>query len=86
MEQEAIEKVLLAIIVPKMQSILNYEFKNPYLLLEALTHKSFKDAFKLRAHYDKLEILGDAILDYLANANLVKYTLFQKYNLQERIN
>ena len=54
------------------------------MLLEALTHRSFKDTFNLSLCYEKLEVLGDAILDYIANANLIKYTLFEKYNIQER--
>ena len=33
-----------------------------------------------------MEVLGDAILDYIANANLIKYTMFEKYNIQERQN
>ena len=35
--------------------------------------------------YEKLEVLGDAILDYIANSNLIKFTMFEKYNIQERI-
>ena len=45
MPAEQLEKTLLDIILPKVQKILNYEYKNPYLLLEAFTHKSFKDAY-----------------------------------------
>lgn len=29
-------------------------------------------------------MLGDAILDYIANSNLLKYTMFEKYNIEER--
>jgi hypothetical protein len=29
--------------------------------------------------YEKLEILGDAVLDYLANSNLLRFTLFERY-------
>ena len=68
-----------------MEKILNFEFANKNLLLEALTHHSFRDAYELENNcYEKLEVLGDAILDYLANSNLIKYTMFEKYNIEER--
>jgi ribonuclease-3 len=66
--------------------MLDYQFKNKFLLLEALTHKSFKESYGLTAQYEKLEVLGDSILDYLANSNLIKYTILEKYNLEERLN
>ena len=59
--------------------MLDYEFKEPLLLLEAMTHKSGKARFRLTRDYEKLEILGDAILDYLANSNLLRFTLFERY-------
>lgn len=31
-------------------------------------------------------MLGDAILDYIANSNLLRYTMFEKYNVEERKN
>ena len=64
-----------------MEKILNFEFANKNLLLEALTHRSFKDTHSLSVCYEKLEVLGDAILDYVANANLIKFTMFEKYNI-----
>ena len=65
--------------------MLDYQFKNPKLLLEALTHSSFKDQYHLDTCYEKLEVLGDALLDYIVNANLINYTLTDRYNLNERI-
>ena len=44
-----------------------------------MTHKSAKSFFNINFNYEKLEILGDAILDYLANANLLRFTLFERY-------
>jgi dsRNA-specific ribonuclease len=32
----------------------------------------------LKANYEKLEILGDSILDYVVNYSLIKYTLLGK--------
>ena len=61
------------------REVLDYEFQEPLLLLEAMTHKTGKAYFNLPFNYEKLEILGDAILDYLANANLLRFTLFERY-------
>lgn len=49
-----------------------------------MTHRSFKETYNLSGCYEKLEVLGDAILDYIANSNLLKYTLFDRYNIKER--
>jgi dsRNA-specific ribonuclease len=59
--------------------VLGYKFQDPYLLLEALTHKSGQLFYNLPRNYEKLELLGDAILDYLVNSNLLRFTLFEKY-------
>jgi len=48
-------------------------------LLEAFTHKSGQRYFKVDFNYEKLEILGDAILDYIVNSNLLRFTLFERY-------
>ena len=61
------------------REVLDYEFQEPLLLLEAMTHKTGKAYFNLPFNYEKLEILGDSILDYLANANLLRFTLFERY-------
>ena len=53
--------------------------------MEAFTHRSFKEYYGLSVTYERLEVLGDAILDYLANSNLIKYTIVEKYNLEERL-
>jgi len=62
-----------------LQERLNYTFRDPLLLLEALTHKSGRTYFKLPFYNEKLVVLGDAVLDYLANANLLRFTLFERY-------
>lgn len=63
---------------------MGYSFNNKHLLLEALTHRSFKDTYNLIGCYEKLEVLGDAILDYIANSNLLQFTMFEKYNVEDR--
>lgn len=59
--------------------MLGYKFKDPMLLLEALTHRSGQTYYRLAKNYEKLELLGDAIMDYLANSNLFRFTLFERY-------
>lgn len=46
-----------------VETLIGYEFVNPGLLLEALTHSSFSSNDALS--YERLEFLGDAILDQL---------------------
>jgi dsRNA-specific ribonuclease len=46
-----------------VESLIGYKFSNPGLLLEALTHSSFSSNDALS--YERLEFLGDAILDQL---------------------
>lgn len=43
------------------------------------------EAYNLKVCYEKVEVLGDSILDYVANANLIKFTMFERYNLEERL-
>tara|TARA_B100001109_G_C18580767_1_gene343156 strand:- start:48 stop:197 length:150 start_codon:yes stop_codon:yes gene_type:complete len=44
--------------IKDLEKIMNYNFKKPELLLQALTHKSF-DNIK---NFEKLEFLGDRVL------------------------
>jgi dsRNA-specific ribonuclease len=55
-----------------IESIISYTFNNKYLLIEALTHNSYSD--KITACYERLEFLGDAILEYL-----VLFYLYKNY-------
>ena len=57
-----------------LQKLLGYEFKNRSLLLEALTHRS---AAKLHNN-ERLEFLGDAVLDLLVGEYL--FDRFPSYN------
>lgn len=53
-----------------LQEKLGYCFKQPTLLLQALTHRSFSDQ-----HNERLEFLGDAILNYA-----IAHLLYHKFN------
>ena len=65
-----------------------YKFNNKNLLLEALTHETYQtfvlqkdeDLAELYPSYEKLEILGDAILDTIVNSNLIGYAFQHKIN------
>jgi dsRNA-specific ribonuclease len=34
--------------------------------------------------YEKLEVLGDSILDYVCNYSLLHYTLFERYKPRDQ--
>ncbi|KAI8994876.1 hypothetical protein BDB01DRAFT_714743, partial [Pilobolus umbonatus] len=56
----------------KIQEVAGYTFKNPLLAVEALTHASLPNS--TAPCYQRLEFLGDAILDFL----IIRY-LYEKY-------
>ncbi|GFT77874.1 endoribonuclease Dicer [Nephila pilipes] len=53
----------------RFERIIKYEFKNKAYLLQALTHPSYSDNI-LTDCYQRLEFLGDSILDYLITRQL----------------
>ncbi len=58
----------------EIESLLGHTFKDKHLLLKALTHRSAVSEvkrFKLRS-YERLEFLGDAILDLLVSERLMR--------------
>ena len=61
----------------KMEDIIGWKFKNRSLLLQALTHASYTRN-RLTDSYQRLEFLGDAILDYLVTCHI--YRKFPDYN------
>ncbi len=60
----------------QLQNMLHYTFKQPDLLLRALTHPSYAhehaDEIGDHAHNQRLEFLGDAVLDFLVAAWLYR--------------
>ncbi|KIM04055.1 MAG: ribonuclease III [Sulfurovum sp. AS07-7] len=52
----------------ELESRLGYSFKNKQLIIEALTHKSFKKPY----NNERLEFLGDAVLDLIVGEYLFK--------------
>lgn len=56
----------------ELESTLGYKFKNKKLIIEALTHKSYKQPYD----NERLEFLGDAVLDLIVGEYL--YMKFSK--------
>jgi ribonuclease-3 len=52
----------------ELESRLGYSFENKQLIIEALTHKSFKKPY----NNERLEFLGDAVLDLIVGEYLFK--------------
>ena len=52
----------------KLEQNVGYHFKNKNLLIEALTHKSYKKPY----NNERLEFLGDAVLDLIVGEYLFK--------------
>lgn len=55
--------------VNHIESVLNYSFKDPSLVVEALTHGSYMLP-EIPRCYQRLEFLGDAVLDHLITIHL----------------
>jgi dsRNA-specific ribonuclease len=55
------------------EALLDYNFQNPSLLIESLTHPSLASDFSTPS-YQRLEFLGDAVLDMLIIRKLASYS------------
>ncbi len=63
-----------------LQQQLGYQFQNQELLIEALTHKSYKQPY----NNERLEFLGDAVLDLIVGEYLYKkFTDFDEGKLSK---
>jgi len=60
--------------IDKLEIYLDYHFEDPQLLIEALTHKSYKQPY----NNERLEFLGDAVLDLVVGEYL--FTKFPKFD------
>lgn len=61
--------------IEELEEILGYKFKNQKLIIEALTHKSYKQPYD----NERLEFLGDAVLDLIVG----EYLFFKFPNANE---
>lgn len=58
----------------QLQNKINYHFNNPILLQTALTHPSYlNEHSQEQDSYQRLEFLGDAVLEFLASDYLFKH-------------
>jgi endoribonuclease Dicer len=55
--------------IPFFESLLNYKFRDASLLVEAMTHGSYMLP-EIPRCYQRLEFLGDAVLDYMMTMHL----------------
>ncbi len=56
----------------KLQSLLKVQFNNPNLLLTAITYKSYTNEDKTATDNERLEFLGDAVLEFIVSDFLYK--------------
>jgi ribonuclease-3 len=68
------QRVVLTKKIKSLEEKLGYTFKTPKLITEALTHKSYKQSYD----NERLEFLGDAVLDLVIGEYL--YKKFPKSN------
>lgn len=56
-------------VIRTVEGLIGYKFSNPELLLEAITHSSYSNEMKVkkRPHYERLEFLGDAVLELISS-------------------
>ena len=55
-------------VISELEKRLDYQFKDKNLIIEALTHKSYKKSY----NNERLEFLGDAVLDLIIGEYLYK--------------
>jgi dsRNA-specific ribonuclease len=61
----------LPLTMQRAEELIGYSFKKKSLLVEAFTHASY-NLPDVNACYDRLEFLGDAVLDYIITTTLYK--------------
>ena len=62
-------------IIPEVEKIIGYKFKNRKLLLTALTHSSYSNEHRVDSN-ERLEFLGDAVIEFIITERL--YLEFDK--------
>lgn len=53
----------------EVEKIIGYKFKNPKLLIKALTHSSYSNEHKVESN-ERLEFLGDAVIEFIITERL----------------
>ena len=57
----------------KLQRILGYEFNDIQLLKEAVMHRSFASENNLKYDNQRLEFLGDSVMQIILTASIIAY-------------
>ncbi|KAF2190815.1 P-loop containing nucleoside triphosphate hydrolase protein [Zopfia rhizophila CBS 207.26] len=57
-----------------LESLIGYTFNKKILLLEALTHASYTGPIANYCSYERMEFLGDAVLEYIISKRLFAHT------------
>lgn len=66
----------------ELEKKIGYKFKNIKYLIEALTHRSYTNEHKTLFNYERMEFLGDAVLDLITTEYLFeKYTTYDEGTL-----
>ena len=56
----------------KLEKIINYKFKDRDLLKKAMTHRSYATERKISTDNQRLEFLGDAVIEIIVTEYLFK--------------
>lgn len=59
--------------IQRLEQLLGHEFANKCILLESMTHASHISTSPIRC-YDRLEFLGDALLDYIVCTTITRFS------------
>ncbi|KAK0547930.1 Dicer-like protein 1 [Tilletia horrida] len=79
--QKKLDKALKTEALLELETFLGYKFKSPHIALQATTHQPLLGYF---ASYERLEFLGDAVLDYFAVTDVYgRYPDFDQGELTE---
>jgi ribonuclease-3 len=64
---------MAGVLLDQLQKVIGYQFRNPELLLEAVTHSSHVQESSRRGRdNERLEFLGDAVLNFLVSVRLIE--------------
>ncbi|KAK7189216.1 dicer-like protein 2 [Paraphaeosphaeria sporulosa] len=70
---EAVPAGVIITSLTTVEMLIGYTFNKKLALLEALTHASYKGPL-VNCSYERLEFLGDAVLDYIISRRLYSHT------------
>ena len=69
-----------------LEARIGYEFNDKALLVRALTHPSYGDGQKKIDHYERLEFLGDRVLNLLTACALYRVDDFNEGQMARKLN